>query len=130
MKCISILANEYLKDTKIKSYYLPYIAHIKYHDGLSQSDLKEFIPFDKSRISVVVRELVDLGLVYNSATGRNSCLHLTENGLNAFSLCKMFMNLLKKEIFVLTPEEETFVRKLNLSLNERLDGILAKYDKP
>lgn len=128
-KCVNLLAEDYLKGTKLKVYYIPYILHIRGSDGISQKELKETIPFDKSRISVVIRELIETGLVYNSATGRNSSLHLTDNGMAAFSICKMFMNIVKTEIFNLDPEKEEFYRQKNVQFNKHLDEIIAKYSK-
>ncbi len=128
-KCINLISNEYLKGSPIKFYTIPYLYQIHTFDGISQKKLKELIPFDKSRISIVVRELIDAGLVVDTGTKRNSSLHLTEKGENTLPLCKLFIELIKKEIFgeddIFSPE---YIKK-TFEFDERLDMLIDKYSK-
>ncbi len=124
-KCVNLLATHYLEDSNIKVYYMPYILNLKVHDGMSQKDLKCNISCDKSRISVVVHELIDQGLVYNDAKGRNSSLHLTEKGHAAYSVCKMFFDIVKKELFNIGTDAE--LKRKDLEFNSHLDELIEKY---
>lgn len=128
-KCINLLSNEYLKGSPLKFYNLPYIIQIHAFDGISQKALKELIPFDKSRISIVVRELIDQGLVEDTGTKRNSSLHLTDKGRDTLPVCKLFIELIKKEIFgeenIFDPE---YVRK-TFEFDERLNMLIEKYSR-
>ncbi len=125
-RCINLLAQKYLKDTNLKPYYVPYIINIKRVDGISQKQLKVLIPYDKSRISVVIHELIDRGLVYNDGAGRNSSLHLTEDGHAVFSICKMFFDIVNKEIFGWDENIEKEIVRQNMILNDRLDDLIDK----
>ncbi len=124
-KCVNLLAANYLKDSNIKVYYMPYLLNLKVNDGMSQKDLKCKISCDKSRISVVVHELIDQGLVYNDAKGRNSSLHLTEKGNEAYTVCKMFFDIVKKELFSLDTTDDVKVK--DIEFNNHLDELLEKY---
>lgn len=124
-KCISLLADNYIEDSNIKVYYMPYLINLKVRDGMSQKDLKCNISCDKSRISVVIHELIDLGFVYNDAKGRNSSLHLTEKGKKAYEVCKKFFEVVKKELFNLEMAEE--VRVKDMEFNAHLDEVIKKY---
>ena len=35
-RCVELLAQRYLKDSDLKSYYLPYLLYVKLNDGISQ----------------------------------------------------------------------------------------------
>lgn len=128
-KCTTLLSNEYLDGSALKFYHIPYLYQIHSSDGISQKQLNEVIPFDKSRISIVVRELIDNGLVTDTGTKRNSSLHLTDKGVNILPLCKMFIELVKKEIFgendIFDPE---YIKK-TFEFDEKLDRLIEKYSK-
>ena len=80
---LAIIGDKLFADLGIKSYHLSVLRVIYDHDGIDQKSIRKVIPFDKSRISVVVRELLDGGFVVDSASGRSSSLHLTEKGQEA-----------------------------------------------
>ena len=67
--CIKGYAVKYLRDTRIKPPYRILIFHIGKSDGLSQKELIDEVPYDKSYISTMVHDLIDLGLVYNDSSG-------------------------------------------------------------
>ena len=78
--CMKGYADKYLRDTRIKPPYLILIFHIGKRDGLSQKELIDEVPYDKSYISTMVHDLIDLGLVYNDSSGKLHSLHLTDQG--------------------------------------------------
>lgn len=128
-RCLNLIAENYLADTQLKPYYIPYILFIKDFDGISQKNLKDLIPFDKSRISIVVRELMNMGLIVDSGTKRNSSLHLTDKGREAYSLCRMFLEIVKNELFSKSEfDDEEYMRK-NLAFDSHLDEIIEKYSR-
>lgn len=124
-KCIDLLGEEYLSDAGLKPYYVQYILYINEHDGISQKDLNAVIPFDKSRISVVIHQLTDRGYVYNDSNGRNNSLHLTEKGKEVVPICKMFLDVMEKEIFNIDNYNPA-QRQINIDLNERLDRLMER----
>ncbi len=128
-KCTSLLSNEYLKESDLKFYHILYLYQINSTDGISQKQLTEVIPFDKSRISIVVRELIEGGFIEDTGTKRNSSLHLTEKGRNVLPLCKLFIEFIKKEIFgednIFDPE---YIDK-TMQFDARLDVLIDKYGK-
>ena len=63
-------STNFLKDLPIKEYHIPFILMIGYYDGISQKEINERVPFDKSRISVIVNELIKLKYVEDSNSGR------------------------------------------------------------
>ncbi|MCQ2078451.1 MAG: MarR family transcriptional regulator [archaeon] len=128
-KCIDLVSQDYLRDTNLKTYFMAYIFHIKSNDGISQKDLKLLIPHDKSRISVVVNELIELGLVYDDGVGRSSSLHLTDSGMNAFVICKMLFDLVGREIFKMSRENYELIKQKNIEFDKHLDSILSRYSK-
>ncbi len=127
-KCVDALAAAHFSDPDMKSYFFAYILRLHAIDGATQKDLAEVIPFDKSRISVVVNQLIKLGYVYDSGRGRNSSLHLTEKGKMAYPECRSFLDLLAEEIFGLE-EDGIEIRRINTEFNDRLDRLLEKYKR-
>lgn len=126
-QCIRLYADRYLKDTKIKPQYLPIIHYIGMSDGISQKSLNEEMPYDKSYISMIVRDLTDMGLVYNDSTGKAQSLHLTEQGTNVFAMCRMMSDLLDSNLFtVLTREEFETLEVIMAKLDSRLDEMMAQ----
>lgn len=132
-QCLRFISAKYLNDTQIKPHYLVFISAIGRYDGLSQKELNERIPVDKSHVSTVVRELIDLGLVYNDGSGKLHSLHLTESGKTVFATCRMMYELLNTKLFSdFSPEEreqlDFLVRKLNRRLDEMIDEYSVKSD--
>lgn len=124
-KCISLLAETYFKDTELKVYFIPYIIDLRAHDGMSQKELNRLIPCDKSRISVVIHELMDRGLVYNDGKGRNSSLHLTDKGLGAYSVSRMFVDLVNKELFSGFSDRDSIQKQFS-EFDSHMDTVLLR----
>lgn len=124
-QCMRLIAMQYLQGTNIRPHYLPYISCIGQNDGVSQKELNEMIPVDKSHVSTVVRELMDLGLVYNSGTGKVHSLHLTDSGRNIMATSQMMFDIVESKMFKdLSDEEmEQFDRIIKV-IDARVDALI------
>jgi DNA-binding MarR family transcriptional regulator len=128
-RCITGLSASYLDGTDIKSQHLKYIAIISFNDGISQKELSEKIMMDKSSVSYMIKDLTDLGLVYNSGSGKVSSLHLTDEGRRVAVLARTIGDLLEERIMsCLTPEErEQFISSMR-KIVARVDELNAQFD--
>lgn len=127
-QCVRAYASTYLRDTRIKPQYLLLIFHIGNNDGTSQKEINENVPFDKSYISTMVRELMDLGYVYNDSSGKIHSLRLTDRGRDIFAMSKMMFDLLNRNLFETLTEEETEQLAVIMGkLDARLDSMMAEY---
>ena len=79
-QCMRLVASAYLKDSSVKPQYLTIIYHLGTNDGISQKELNEVVPFDKSYISIMVHDMIKIGLIYNDGEGKQHSLHLTDRG--------------------------------------------------
>lgn len=125
------VVSKYLKDTRIKPYHLMMIHGIGTGDGISQKDLMEIVPFDKSYISTGVRELIDMGLVYNESEGKIHSLRLTQAGKDIMAMGNMMFDLIESSMLsVLTPEERetlvTIMRKVNAHTDDLIEQMSAR----
>lgn len=122
---LAIIGDKLFADLGIKSYHLSVLRVIYDHDGIDQKSIRKVIPFDKSRISVVVRELLDGGFVVDSASGRSSSLHLTDKGQEAVARTPEFKRLVNEDIFGdFTADEMKFMDESFVRLNKRLNEII------
>ena len=124
-QCMKGYADKYLKDTRLKPPYLILIFHIGKRDGLSQKELIDEVPYDKSYISNMVHELIDMGLVSNDGSGKVHSLHLTDSGRDIQAMSQMMFELIDRDLFtVLTDEERNALDSIMRKLNRRVDEIL------
>lgn len=129
-QCIRLMSSHYLRDTRIRPHYLFFIGTIGRHDGISQKELNEHIGYDKSFVSTVVRELIDLGFVTNDSSGKTHSLHLTESGRDIYAMATMMFDLLDRNLFdVLTDEEKESLRSIMTKIDSRVDGFIDTYSK-
>ncbi len=127
---LGVIGDKLFADLGIKTYHLAVLRVIYANDGIDQKGIRDFIPFDKSRISVVVRELLDNGFVKDSATGRSSSLHLTDTGTAAVKRTPEFSQAVNKDIFGgFTDDEKDFLNRAFVRLNARLNELLEKYQQ-
>lgn len=120
-------STDFLKDLPIKEYHIPFILMIGYFDGISQKEINERVPFDKSRISVIVNELIKLKYVEDSNSGRSSCLHLTEAGKSISSVAKMYFKIVSDKVYsVLDPEEKETLIAILTKIDKHLDEVDTK----
>ena len=129
-QCMRLMTARYLKDTRIRPHYLIFISTIGCNDGISQKELNEHIAYDKSFVSTVVRELIELGFVTNDGSGKTHSLHLTDSGRDVFAMSGMMFALLDKSLFdALTEEEKEALNGIMEKIDTRIDEIIAEYSK-
>ena len=75
----------------------------------------------------MVRKLIDRGLIYNDGEGRNSSLHLTTEGLEAYTMGVEFFKKIRHEL--LSNEEESGEKNMlkMIEFNDRLDNVIRRY---
>lgn len=122
-----IISSKYMKDSRIKPYHLMLVNGVGNSDGVSQKDLRDQIPFDKSYISVGVRELIDMGYMVNEGQGKVHCLKLTDSGRDLQVMSDMMFDLVQQSIVGLITEEEReelvrILRKISVSMDEIIQG--------
>ena len=124
---IGIVGDKVLEDYGIKSYHLALLRVISSQDGIDQKGIRTTIPFDKSRISVIIRELSDWGFVYDTGSGRSSALHLTDKGKEAVKVTPEYTRIVEKEVLPdLSEEELEVLDRVFEKLNRRMDDIIEK----
>ena len=127
-QCVRMYADNYLHDTRVKPQYLLLISRIGSKDGISQKEINEEVPFDKSYISTMVRDLIDLGYVYNDSSGKLHNLHLTDQGKDIYAMSKMMFDLLDRSLFeVLTDDEKEQLGVIMKKLDARVDELVEDF---
>ena len=128
--CMKGYADKYLRDTRIKPPYLILIFHIGTRDGLSKNKLIDDVPYDKSYISTMVHDHIDLVQVNNDSSGKLHSLHLTDQGRDIFAMSRMMFELLDRNLFdVLTDEEKEVLAEIMRKLDDRADRIMESLTK-
>ncbi len=126
-KFFKIVTTKYLVNTQIKNYHIPFIIFFGYNPGASQKDIASYLPIDKSRVSTVIRELINLGIIVNESEGRLTSIRLTENGNNLFAMSKMLQEILHNSLFAdFTEEEIRQFSEMAHRLDSKMDAILEK----
>ena len=124
---LNSVGDRILEDYGIKTYHLALLRVISSQDGIDQKSIRKTIPFDKSRISVIVRELSDWGFIYDSGSGRSSALHLTDKGKEAVKVTPEYTRKVENAILPdLTAEELDVLNKVFEKLNAHLDTLVEK----
>jgi len=117
-------AAEEVEGFGFRHYHIPFLVAIARSPGISQKGLCERVPLDKSRVSIVVRELISLGLAVNSSTGKVWSLNLTTKGTDAYE--KAMDTTIKMDesmLSVLTDEERQTFFDISQKITERIDEI-------
>ncbi len=128
--CMRGYAEKYLRDTRLKPPHILLIFHVGRRDGISQKELIEEIPYDKSYISTLVHDLIDLGLVYNDGSGKLHSLHLTDQGRDIYAMSRMMFELMDRNLFdVLTDEEKDSLEIIMRKLDDRANRIMSDLSK-
>lgn len=128
--CVKGYVERYLKDTRLKPPHLLLIHRIGQREGISQKELNDEVMFDKSYISNMVHELIDMGLVSNDGSGKAHSLHLTDSGRDIQAMSQMMFELIDRDLFtVLTDEERNALDSIMRKLNRRVDEILDDLSK-
>ena len=120
--------SQQIRGTGIKRYHVPFIAEIGAAPHMSQKDLARILPFDKSRISVVVNELMADGYVVNESSSKTWSLVLTAKGRRVLKDIDEVMGRASEKIFAdFTAEDlDTYERLVNKMI-KHLDEV-QKYD--
>lgn len=128
-KCIKYLAEPYLQDLGIRPHHVVFLFVIENNTGLSQKNLKEHVPYDKSRISMVIGELISLGLIRNTSQGKTFSLELTEKGKEVCEKVRAIVDDFKTMILSSIPSDEldNFLNGMK-KFNEHLDTIIETHN--
>ncbi len=128
-KCIRYLLAPSLSEMGLKSYHILIMLQIERHGGLSQKEIREHVPFDKSRVSMIVSELIAMGLAVDESIGKTSSIRLTENGSKACDTFRSKVNHLNGEILSALDEKDhqEFLRCMAI-LNARIDELIAQHE--
>ncbi len=121
---IRITSSEKVEGDGFRYYHIPFLVAMERSPGISQKGLCERVPLDKSRVSIVVRELISLGLCANDSTGKVWSLNLTPKGKEAYAKAMQVTIDLDTEIFsVLTDEEKEKFCLMASKMSKHLDDI-------
>lgn len=122
---IILSAVRFLDDEVLKPQHFIFIPYIAEHDGISQKELNRYLQFDKSYISTMVRELIEMGLVYNDGHGKSYSLHLTEKGYGIYTICIKVSEKAQRELLMdFTEEELKCFSDVFTRFNDKLDSML------
>ncbi len=122
------VVSKYFKDTRIKPYHLMLVKGIGSCDGISQKELGTMVPFDKSYISIGVRELIDMGFVRNSSEGKVHSLGLTDSGRDLMAMADMMFDLTGTTVMgVFSQDELDEFTRLMKKIDVHIDEVLLKY---
>ncbi len=107
-----------------RHYHIPFLISIARSPGISQKGLCERVPLDKSRVSIVVRELISLGFAVNSSTGKVWALNLTPKGMDAYKTAMDITTRMDDSMFsVLTEGETKTFLALISKISQRIDEL-------
>ena len=125
-RCVRTVSSEKAEECGFKYYYIPFLLAIREHPCISQKSLCECIPLDKSRVSIVVRELIRCGYVRNDSTGKVWSISLTPSGEVVSKKAGEIVDDLNERLFAGIPEEDlkVFLRVMS-KVAERADDISA-----
>ena len=122
-------ASEGVEKYGFRHYHIPFLVCMARSPGISQKGLCERVPLDKSRVSIVVRELIGLGLAVNSSTGKVWSLNLTPKGTEAYIKAINTTTSMDETIFYDLSEDErdTFLR-IATKISQRIDEVTESGD--
>ena len=103
---IRATVSEAVKDLGFRYYHVPFLVSIGGCPGISQKGLCRRIPLDKSRVSIVVRELIDQGLAVNDSAGKVWSLRLTSKGREAQDRAMGIVYSMNEELFESVSDED------------------------
>ena len=129
-QCMDLIVSSYMLDTGIRLPHLMTVAVIGSLDNPSQKDIRERLPFDKSYISILVRELIDMGFVTNVGEGKVQSLELTESGHHLSSISRMVRDIISVNLFKDFDEDERMMFDSCLKkLESRTDVLIQMYSQ-
>lgn len=129
-RCFKYLAEPYLKERGLKVYHILFIYNIGNHPGTSQKQLRAHLPYDKSRVSMVITDLTDMDMVENVNDGKISSLYLTDRGKVIYSEVKTFALDFKKRLLNgFTDDERAVLIRCMDKFDRNMDVILDEGDR-
>lgn len=128
-QCMDAMVSSYIPDRDIRLPHLMVVSVIDRMGSASQKEIRKHLPFDKSYISTLVRDLMEKGLVVNESDGKAHSLMLTDSGKVASSVSRMVRDIIDANLFKDFTEEETETFKVCMSKLENRAWILRQtYD--
>ncbi|MGN0097838.1 MAG: MarR family winged helix-turn-helix transcriptional regulator [Candidatus Methanomethylophilaceae archaeon] len=129
-QCMDLIVSSYVLDAGIRLPHLMTVTVIGSLDNPSQKEIREHLPFDKSYISILVRELIDMGCVVNVGEGKVQSLKLTEDGRRMESVSRMVRDIIDANIFKDFDEDERRAFESCLrKLESRIDILTQTYSQ-
>ena len=127
-KCVRNMVSVYTWEIGLKPHQLPIIMEVGYHPHISQRDLSARLPVDKSRISMIVKELTDQGIVVNESNNKLGSLALTEKGEEMYESCKRISCETFSKIFDdFDKEEINQLEEYASRINRRVDTLSQEF---
>ncbi len=125
-RCLRISVEPLFENEGLKLYHLVLLSVIGRHEGMCQKEITAHLPYDKSRVSMVVNELHSMGMVENVGKGKLRSIVLTESGRRVDDIFQKAVSEFTDDLLSPFREEErqAVIHYLGL-FDERLDGILA-----
>ncbi len=132
-KCIKNMVSLYTWEIGLKPHHLPVIMEVGYRPHVSQRDLTDRLPVDKSRISMIVRELIDKDLLINESDSKIGSLVLTEKGHETYETCREISRETFSRIFIgfdsgEIDRLEEYVSRMNMRIDELSKEFSEKRD--
>ena len=129
-QCMDMIVSSYMLDSGIRLPHLMTVAVVGALDNPSQKEVREHLPFDKSYISILVRELIDMGCVVNKGEGKIQSLELTEDGRHMEAVSRMVKDIISANLFKDFDDGErmTFESCLR-KLENRTDILMQTYSQ-
>lgn len=122
-----ILVAKYLGDSRIRPHHLMILKVVSENDGVSQKDLTDRLPFDKSYISTSVRELIDMGMLVNGSEGKVHRITITPLGKDIVQMGNMMFDLVDQSVFGnLTDEERDTLVAIMKKIDAHTDALIEK----
>lgn len=109
----------------LKAYHVPFVVLIGHSPGISQKTILNTVPFDKSRVSIVVNELIAREIVVNESNSKVSSLVLTDLGQDVYEECADLVEKVFKKLFEgFTAEEKKVICDLFQRMESRIDDMI------
>ncbi len=118
--------SRYVEGYKFKYYHIPALVVMHNSPGISQKGLCARVPMDKSRISIVVREIIEMGMAVNESTGKVWSLRLTPKGEEAYETAIQATLMSDDRLFEAITDEE---KEAFVAICKKLSARIAEIQK-
>ncbi len=129
-RCLRVTVEPLFEEDGLKIYHLVLLSVIGRHEGMCQKEITSHLPYDKSRVSMVVNELHAMGMVENVGKGKLRSIVLTDRGHEVEAAFREAVTDLHEQMFspLRKDEREQFLLYLGL-FNDKLDKILENHSR-